>query len=115
MIRSLIRTQARSNAVRILSCAHISHPLGQIRFVSGLQKEMHVSTQLANILGESTASRANITKGLWAYIKSQDLQVPDNRRYIDCGHLLKAVFVKDRIHMMEIAKLVQPHILHPVE
>jgi hypothetical protein len=65
MFRSFFRTQVFSGAVKSISGAgFVAHPVGQVRFLSGLQKEMHVSTQLANVLGESTASRANITKGM---------------------------------------------------
>ena len=64
MIRSLFRTQSCSNVVRAVSYNFVPRFVGQVRFVSGLKKEMHVSAQLATILGQSTASRANITKGL---------------------------------------------------
>ena len=85
------------------------------RAFSGLTKEHYVSTALSNVIGTNVSTRGQITKGIWDYIKSNDLQQPHDRRMIRCDHNLQQVFDGNtEIHMLSIGKLVQPHILEPV-
>ena len=48
---------------------------------SGLTKPMKLSADLADIVGKKEASRAESIKQLWAYIKSNNLQDPENKQY----------------------------------
>ena len=48
---------------------------------SGLTKPMKLSAELADIVGRKEASRAECAKQLWAYIKSNNLQDPENKQY----------------------------------
>ena len=74
-----------------------------------------MSTALSNVIGTNVSTRGQITKGIWDYIKSNDLQQPHDRRMIRCDHNLQQVFDGNtEIHMLSIGKLVQPHILEPV-
>ena len=97
---------------------HRRNPLYQqhIRSFSGLTRQHRVSFELANVIGTNTSSRGQITKGIWAYIKQNDLQQPHDRRLIRCDYKLQQVFDGNtEIHMLSIGKLVQRHILEPVE
>ena len=42
---------------------------------------MKLSAELADIVGKKEASRAECTKQLWAYIKKQNLQDPENKQF----------------------------------
>lgn len=48
---------------------------------SGLTKQMKLSPELADVVGKKEASRAECIKALWAYIKKQNLQDPENKQY----------------------------------
>merc|ERR1712004_914912 len=47
----------------------------------GLTKPMKLSEDLAAIVGKKEASRAECIKELWAYLKKNNLQDPDNKQY----------------------------------
>ncbi|KAA8498145.1 Upstream activation factor subunit spp27 [Porphyridium purpureum] len=51
-----------------------------------------ISDQLAAVCGSNTLSRPEVVRRLWAYIKSNELQDPSNRRHIICDAKLRAVF-----------------------
>lgn len=87
----------------------------QKRCFSGLTREHHVSKALSNVIGKTTSSRGQITKGIWEYIKKNDLQQPHDRRMIRCDYNLQQIFNgNSEIHMLSMGKLIQPHILEPV-
>ena len=49
-----------------------------------------------------------VVKKLWDYIKSNDLQNPDNRREILCDDKLRALFNADKVHMFTMNKVEDP-------
>merc|ERR1712156_1193967 len=50
---------------------------------AGLTKPMKLSAELADIVGKKEASRAECIKQLWAYIKKNNLQDPENKRFFN--------------------------------
>lgn len=46
-----------------------------------------------------------VVKKLWDYIKSNNLQNPDNRREILCDDKLRALFNVDKVHMFTMNKV----------
>ena len=87
----------------------------QRRCFSGLTREHHVSGALSNVIGKTTSSRGQITKGIWEYIKKNDLQQPHDRRMIRCDYNLQQIFDGNtEVHMLSMGKLIQQHILEPV-
>ena len=66
---------------------------------------------LAAVVGSDPLPRTELTKKLWDYIKSNDLQNPSNKREIIADDKLKAVFNgKDKVSMFEMTKLVSGHV-----
>ncbi len=66
---------------------------------------------LAAVVGAAPLPRTELTKKLWEYIKSNDLQNPSNRREIIADAKLKDVFDgKDKVSMFEMTKLVSGHV-----
>merc|ERR1711974_92247 len=61
-------------------CRHNSQKLNMPKG-SGLTKPMKLSAELADIVGKKEASRAECIKQLWAYIKKQNLQDPENKQF----------------------------------
>ncbi|MBC2608224.1 SWIB/MDM2 domain-containing protein [Pelagicoccus albus] len=67
---------------------------------------------LAAVVGAEPLPRTELTKKLWDYIKSNDLQNPENKREIIADDKLKAVFDgKDKVSMFEMTKLVSGHVV----
>lgn len=80
------------------------------------QKPLNLSPQLSNLLnGEAQLSRPQVTKKLWEHIKGNDLQDPDDKRYILCDDRMKEVFRQDKVHMFTMTKLVNQHMYNPDE
>ena len=74
-------------------------------------KPLQPDAALAAVVGAKPIPRTEITKKLWAYIKSHKLQDAKNRRMINADDKLKAVFGgKKQVSMFEMTKLVQKHI-----
>ncbi len=78
---------------------------------SALAQPKNVSPELAAVVGEGPMPRTEVTKKLWAYIKENNLQDPNNKQMINPDEKLAAVFGSDEpVHMMQMTKLVSAHI-----
>ncbi|KAJ0438573.1 putative transcription regulator SWI/SNF-BAF60b family [Helianthus annuus] len=80
----------------------------------GLNKLCGISPELQVIVGESSLSRTDVCKQLWAYIKKNNLQDPGNKRKIICDDALRVVFETDCTDMFKMNKLLAKHII-PLE
>lgn len=83
------------------------------RRAGGLSAVKEVSDELAAFLGQGKEmARTEVVKGLWVYIKAQDLQNPKDRREIILDDKMKNLFHVDRFTMFTMNKYVGSHI-HP--
>lgn len=83
---------------------------------SPLMKPMDLSAELQEVVGESSLPRGQVMKKVWEYIKSNDLQVEDNKRQIKADDTLRPIFDgQDQISMFEMTKLVSQHMTDPDE
>lgn len=73
-------------------------------------KPMLLSPQLAEILGETELSRPNTVKMLWAYIKENELQNPQDKREILLDDRLKAAFGVDKVTGFSLNKYLSKHL-----
>ena len=55
-------------------------------------------------MGVDLCGRTDVTKRVWAYIKSHELQNPADRREIICDTTLEKLFRKKKINMFKMAK-----------
>ena len=78
---------------------------------SALKTPIKLSPILAEFVGSPEMSRADVTKAIWAYIKSNNLQDPTNKREINCDEKLSKLMGTQRINMMKIATAVNPHFI----
>ncbi|KAK8456497.1 hypothetical protein SEVIR_3G029600v4 [Setaria viridis] len=72
----------------------------------GLNKVCAISPELQTIVGETAMSRTQ----LWAYIRQNNLQDPDDKRKIICNDELRVVFGTDTTDMFKMNKLLAKHI-----
>ncbi|MFB6181425.1 MAG: SWIB/MDM2 domain-containing protein [Candidatus Magasanikbacteria bacterium] len=81
---------------------------------SPLMKPMDLSDELQAIVGEESLPRGQVMKKVWEYIKSNDLQVEENKRQIKADDKLRPIFDgQDQISMFEMTKLVSQHMTDP--
>ncbi|ESQ51073.1 hypothetical protein EUTSA_v10022904mg [Eutrema salsugineum] len=82
------------------------------RVPRGIMKPRPVSPEMQDVVGLSEIPRTQVLKRIWAYIKENDLQDPQNKREILCDEKLKKIFEgRERVGFLEIAKLIGPHFL----
>ncbi|GAV73744.1 SWIB domain-containing protein [Cephalotus follicularis] len=99
--------------VRIVTRATASNPAttGK-REPRGIMKPRRVSPEMQALVGVPEIARTQALKQIWAYIKENNLQDPENKKVIICDEKLKKVFGgRDRIGFLEIAGLISPHFL----
>jgi upstream activation factor subunit UAF30 len=78
---------------------------------NALNQKLKPSAKLAEIIESSeSVTRAEAVKRLWDYVKSHDLQNPQNRREILADDKLKQVFGKNKISMFEVGRVVNEHL-----
>jgi upstream activation factor subunit UAF30 len=74
-------------------------------------KPVHPDEKLAAIIGHEAVPRTEVTKKLWDYIRSHNLQDPANKTRINADEKLKEVFEgREQVTMFEMTKLVFNHV-----
>merc|ERR1712025_510714 len=77
---------------------------------SGLTKPMKLSADLADIVGKKEASRAECIKQLWAYLKKNNLQDPENKQFFIPDKKMAKIFGTDKIRAFGMAKFLSAHL-----
>ncbi|GFP95835.1 upstream activation factor subunit uaf30, partial [Phtheirospermum japonicum] len=77
----------------------------------GLNRLCGVSPELQTIVSQPTLLWTEIVKQLWAYIRKNNLQDPNNKRKIICNDELRLVFKTDCTDMFKMNKLLAKHII----
>jgi chromatin remodeling complex protein RSC6 len=77
---------------------------------SKFMQPMKVSDDLAAVVGTGPMPRTEVTKKLWAYIKENNCQDVQNKRFINPDEKLSKVLGKKSINMFEMTKLVSKHL-----
>ena len=77
---------------------------------AGLTKPMKLSTELADIVGKKEASRAECIKLLWAYLKKNNLQDPENKQFFTPDKKMAKVFGSEKIKAFGMTKYLKEHL-----
>lgn len=83
-------------------------PPAKKRGGSGFTKPLMLSEDLAAFIGSKTASRTEVTKRVWEYIKAQNLQNPANKREILCDTVLEKLMKRKKVTMFKMTKILNP-------
>jgi len=78
--------------------------------VNALQKPLQLSEELTAVIGSGTLPRGQVVSKIWEYIRSHNLQNPENRREIVADDQLRRVFGKDKVTMFEMNKHLTAHL-----
>jgi len=75
-------------------------------------KPVKPDEKLALIIGSDPLPRTEVTRKVWEYVRSHNLQDPENKTFIRADDQLKPIFDgKDRVSMFEMTKLVFRHVI----
>lgn len=78
---------------------------------SKFMQPMKLSEDLAAVVGKGPMPRTEVTKKVWAYIKSNKLQDSKNRRNINPDEKLGRVLgAKKSVNMFEMTRLINKHL-----
>ena len=77
---------------------------------NALQKPLQPSEELAAVVGSGPLPRGQVVSKMWEYIRSHNLQNPQNRREIVADDKLRRVFGKDKVTMFEMNKHLTRHL-----
>ena len=80
--------------------------------LDGFAAPVVVSYDLEQFLGQRTIPRTEVTKQIWAYIKQNELQNPQNRSEILCDAKLEKLFKRKKVKMFTMTKLLSSVKLH---
>ena len=75
-----------------------------------LMKPLQPSKELAAVVGSKPLPRPEVVSKVWDYIKTHNLQDPQNKREIMADEKLQAVFGKNRVTMFEMNKHLAQHL-----
>jgi len=76
----------------------------------GIHAPVQPSAELGTIVGNEKLPRSQVISKVWDYIKSNNLQNPENKREILADDKLKKVFGKDKCTMFEMNKYISQHV-----
>jgi upstream activation factor subunit UAF30 len=77
----------------------------------GFSAPLQPDAALAAVIGSEPMPRTEVTKKIWDYIRTNNLQDPKDKRTIRADAKLKPVFDgKDAVSMFEMTKLVNSHL-----
>jgi chromatin remodeling complex protein RSC6 len=77
---------------------------------SAFMKPMQPSAELAKIVGSEPLPRSEVTKKVWAHIKKNKLQNPQNKREIIADEKLQPIFGAKKLDMFQMTKAVNKHL-----
>merc|ERR1712212_799483 len=80
---------------------------------SGLTKPLKLSAELALICEakkDEKLSRPEVVKRLWAYIKKNKLQTPDNKQFFTPDEKMKPIFGEEKVKAFGMAKYLKEHL-----
>jgi chromatin remodeling complex protein RSC6 len=75
----------------------------------GLARPVTPSAELAAITGPDPLPRSQVVSKIWDYIRTNNLQNPENKREILADDKLKKIFGTDKCSMFEMNKHLSRH------
>ena len=77
---------------------------------TGIHAPVQPSPELGAIVGTDKLPRSEVISKVWDYIKSNNLQNPENKREILADDKLQKVFGREKCTMFEMNKYIAQHL-----
>jgi chromatin remodeling complex protein RSC6 len=72
--------------------------------------KLKVSADLKAIIGKDEASRQECVKELWAYLKKNNLQDPENKQFFTPDKKMAKVFGTEKMRAFTMTKFLTAHL-----
>ncbi len=82
----------------------------QTKAGTGIHAPVQPSPELGAVVGNDKLPRSEVISKVWEYIKSKNLQNPENKREILADDNLKKVFGREKVTMFEMNKYISQHV-----
>lgn len=82
---------------------------------AGTQPPYRLSDELVAVVGESILPRPQVVSKIWDYIKTNELQNPNDKREILCDEKLQAVMKKPKVTMFNMNQAISAHLIEKVD
>lgn len=83
---------------------------------AGMQAPYRLSDELMAVVGKRVLPRPQVTQALWAYIRENNLQNPQDKREIMCDDQLSRVMGgQQKVTMFSMNKYITPHMLEKLD
>ena len=82
----------------------------QTKAGTGIHAPVQPAPELGAVVGNDQLPRSEVISKVWEYIKSNNLQNPENKREILADDKLKKVFGRDKVTMFEMNKYISQHL-----
>lgn len=82
----------------------------QTREGTGIHAPVQPSKELGSVVGNDALPRSQVISKVWDYIRTNNLQNPENKREIMADANLQKVFGKDKVTMFEMNKHISAHL-----
>ena len=82
----------------------------QTKVGTDIHAAVQPSKELGVIVGNDALPRSEVISKVWDYIKSKNLQNPENKREILADADLQKVFGRDKCTMFEMNKYISQHL-----
>merc|ERR1711872_502947 len=109
-VNSDLITIYQRNTTMVKKAAKEESPAKTETKKSGITKPMKLSADLAAVVGQKQASRAECIKQLWAYLKKNNLQDADNKQYFTPDKKMAKIFGTEKIRGFGMAKFLTSHL-----
>ncbi|XP_021755672.1 upstream activation factor subunit UAF30-like [Chenopodium quinoa] len=71
---------------------------------------VNLPSTLREFVGQSQISRLGCFMRVWSYIKTNNLQDPQNKNYVNCDDKLKSILLgKSKVDLAELPSLIKLH------
>ncbi|XP_010060280.2 upstream activation factor subunit UAF30 [Eucalyptus grandis] len=71
---------------------------------------VNLPSTVRDFVGQSQTSRLGCFMRVWSYIKSNNLQDPNNKNLVNCDEKLKSILLgKPQVELAELPALIQLH------
>jgi chromatin remodeling complex protein RSC6 len=79
--------------------------------IGGLARKVALSKEMSDFIGAPEASRPEVVKAFWAYVKSNKCQDPANKQMIVPDAKLATIMGSEPCGMLKIMGKLSPHFI----
>merc|ERR1719400_1765643 len=111
--KMMIRLLSLSLRVGQVALEELGHAEGADLVLSEDGLHLGVRLEVLLVLGVLELVRPEVVKRIWAYLKANKLQDPENKQYFKPDAKMKPIFGEDKVRAFGMAKFLKSHLTNP--